>query len=364
MKNIRIKRAISFFLSVLFVVCLLSSCSNSLGEPVMTLKGQEITSNMYRFWLSRVKGSYGGSDDDIWDKENDDGKTYNEIFTEYVRQTSMKMLSAIYEFERLGLKLPESKINEIDQTMTAMLNERAEGDKATLNLLLADFGVNYNILREIYIIEAKLNYLQEHLYGDNGSEAISDEFKNEYYTNNYSHIKQIFFYTKNKPKTDENGKYIYDENKNLVTEEFTEEEIAAQKKKAEDVMTALSSGQEFDLLMTSQNEDIAADAYPNGYYFTRSSQYVGSVVEAAFELDENEFTMVESEYGIHIIKRLPLDKKGYEAKENVDFFSDFESNLRSELFTAYLSSNEKDIKIDEKLISEFDVKSAVSTTIY
>ena len=101
-------------------------------------------------------------------------------------------------------------------------------------------------------------------------------------------------------------------------------------------MTALASGQDFELLMASQNEDRAASAYPNGYYFTRSANYVEEVIEGAFELQDGEYKMVESEYGIHIIRRLPLEEKGYALSVNKDFFTDFEENLETELFTAQI----------------------------
>ncbi len=356
-------RPTAIFLVVVLSFLFLTACS-SMGNPVMTLEGNEITENMYRLWLSRVKGSYGGSDSSVWDQTTEEGRTYNEIFTGFVRQNAMTFLCALHEFDNLGLKLPTEKIDEIDKTMKEMLKERADGNKDELNAMLSAFGVNYDILREIYIIEEKLAYLKDYLYGENGTETISENIKNEYYTNNYVRIKQIFFYTANKPVTDENGKYVYDEDGNVTTRDFTEEELAEQKKKASGVMTSLTAGQDFDLIMASQNEDTAALTYPGGYYFTRSAEYVDEVIEAAFDIEENEFTMVESEYGIHIIKRLPLEGSGYAKNANADFFSDFEENLETEIFTARLAKYEEKIKINEELIAKYDVKSSAANTVY
>ena len=74
--------------------------------------------------------------------------------------------------------------------------------------------------------------------------------------------------------------------------------------------------------------------------------------------------MVESEYGIHIVKRFPLEEKGYASVTNEDFFSDFEDNLTTEVFTARLSKYESEIKFNEELISKYDVKSSVANTVY
>ncbi len=319
---------------------------------------------MYRLWLSRIKGNYGGSDSTVWDQISDDGRSYNEIFTGFVKQNAMTLLCVLREFDALKLKLPQSEIDSIDSTMKTILRERADGDKAALNSELAQYGVNYDILREVYIIEAKMSYLRDYLYGAGGTEPISDNVKNEYYNNNYARIKQIFFYTANKPVTDDEGNYVYNESGYVETRDYTEQELTEQKKKASSVMTSLTAGQDFDLLMASQNEDDAAKTYPNGYYITKASQYVKEVVDAAFSLDEGEFIMVESEYGIHIVKRLPLEENGYNLVSNEDFFSDFDENLTTEAFTARLSKYESDIKFNEELISKYDVKSSVANTTY
>ena len=118
MKKMSFKRMLSLLLCLVLMSCFLSSCSTkSLGEPLMTLEDHEITVNMYRLWLSRVKGSYGGSSDTIWDEIAADGKTYNEVFTGFVKQNAMTFLCAMHEFKELGLKLPESEIKEIDETI-------------------------------------------------------------------------------------------------------------------------------------------------------------------------------------------------------------------------------------------------------
>ena len=354
----------SLFLALVLSLCFLVSCSGKMGEPIMTLSGKEISVNMYRLWLSRIKGNYGGNDSSVWDMTDENGRTYNEIFTGFVKQNAMTLLCVLREFDALKLKLPQSEIKAIDSTMESILRERAGGDKTVLNSELAQYGVNYDILREIYVIEAKMNYLRDHLYGKNGIEPISDNIKNEYYNDNYVRIKQIFFYTANKPVTDDAGNYIYNESGYVEKRDYTEEELAEQKSKASQVMTSLTAGQDFDLLMASQNEDDAAKTYPNGYYLTKSSQYVEEVIDAAFSLEEGEFKMVESEYGIHIVKRLPLEEKGYALLINEDFFTDFAENLTTEVFTARLSKYDSDIKLNEELISKYDVKSSVANTAY
>lgn len=354
-------------LSVVSLICVLtlalSSCGASMGETLMSLGDEKISVNMYRLWLSRIKGAYGGADEAIW-QQTEDGKTYDEIFTGYVTENAKTFLSALYEFKKLGLKLPDEKVKEIDDSMAKMLDERAGGSKTELNSVLSQYGVNYDILKEIYTIEAKSAYLEEYLYGEGGVEEITDEERNACYQSEYVRIKQIFFYTANMPVTDEDGNYTYDDDGHVITRDYTDEEIIAQKEKASLVTASLTSGQDFELLMASQNEDKAASEYPNGYYFTKTSQYASGVVEAAFALAEGEFTSVESEYGIHIIKRLPLEEKGYASSANADFFSDFEDNLRTGLFTARLLAYADKIKVNEDLLAKYTVGNSPANLYY
>ncbi|MBE6538763.1 MAG: hypothetical protein E7671_04820 [Ruminococcaceae bacterium] len=364
MKRIKLIKTVSLILGLFLMLTALTSCGKNMGKPLMTLGSEEITVNMYRLLLSRMKGNYGGGDDTVWDTEWEDGRTYNEIFTGFVKQNAMTYLCAMHEFGKLGLKLPDSTVKKIDSLMKSMTEDHGDGSKDKLNSILAQFGVNYDILREMYLTEEKLSMLEEHLYGENGTEAISETIRDEYYKNNYVRIKQIFFYTANKPVTNEDGSYVYDEEGHVTTRDYTEEELAEQKEKADRVMTSLTAGQDFELIMASQNEDSAASVYPSGYYLTKTSEYVKEVIDVAFELSENEFVRVESEYGIHIIKRFPLEEKGYASGTNSDFFTNFEKMLRTDLFTAYLSKYESEIKIDDELLSKYDVKSAATNTIY
>jgi len=83
------------------------------------------------------------------------------------------------------------------------------GSKTKLNAVLSAYGVNYNMLREIYIAEAKVAAVQAHLYGENAS-LIGDNLKTEYLEENYVHFRQILLASyKYVYETDANGDVIY-----------------------------------------------------------------------------------------------------------------------------------------------------------
>lgn len=208
---------------VLTIVCMLvlscmTACS-SRGKKVMELDGSDITVNMLMLLMSRMKGNlasgYGfgtqALNDSFWNtvKDASTGETFNDYYTNMVIDNAKTYLAALYLFEELDLKLPQSTIDEIDEEMQRLVDTDGQGSKNYLNTILAEFGANYTVLREAYIMEAKIAYLSDHLFGTNGSLISQDNYE-RYYQENYVRFKHIFFFTTEVVyQTDSNGDEIY-----------------------------------------------------------------------------------------------------------------------------------------------------------
>ena len=387
MKKITV-RIISLLLTLLMLLGCFTACS-SLGNPLLKLGKTELSENIYMLFLSRLKGNLSsavnyGSDalkSSFWDViVSNDGKTRDDLYKEQILEESKFYIAALSLFDELGLKLPESYTSEIEQTLNDYLIGDADGSKAAFNSLLAPYGANYNVLKEAYLIEAKLAYLNEHLYGKGGSK-IGPEILEEYYQTNYLRFKHIFFYTytpvyevdadgndiyfldldnkkvaydtsaykrrdeAGKEVKDENGDTVYetadgkiaydkengqrlgvyDSNGYLVTREFTQEELIEVNDHATLIMEALE-GQEgnytlFDSYVENYSEDEGSLKYTNGFYMTADANYDSPEVLAAVgEMKNGEIRKIYSEYGIHIVMKYELDKTGYAKTENSDFF--------------------------------------------
>lgn len=372
-----IKKALSVILIVAMLCPMLASCGNKYGTPIMTLGDVSISENMLEFWLSRYKAYFvqyymdGKDDAEFWEETvPDSDKTWNEMFTEFIIDNAKTYLAALYLFDELGLSLSKNVENEIDEEIEELLEGQADGNKKQFNEILSQYGVNMKILRELYIIETKIEFLQEYLYGDNGIEKISTSVKNKYYEENYARMKHIFLYTGKRPIIKDDGEYEYDDNGYVKYRTMTADEDAAAKEKAETYFKALTpddpkDAEDFDDLLLYYGEDIAArDEYPNGFYFTKNSTYFDTVLEALFEMEENEIRMVESESGIHIIKKLPLEENGYSLSANTDFFTDFESNLNTKTFNARVEEYKKLIEIDTERIKSYCLRDANANYTY
>lgn len=74
---------------------------------------------------------------------------------------------------------------------------------------------------------------------------------------------------------------------------------AAQKAKAEEALEKAKAGEDFDELVKEYGEDDGMKDNTDGYYFTK-----GVMVEAFYNAAVG---LVESNFGYHIIKRLPME---------------------------------------------------------
>lgn len=214
MKTTVIRRLLSVMLCLALLVSAAGLTACSKKSPVLlALDGIEITANQYQFLLSRVKGSlhytgYNVESEKFWNMIIDDqNTTYDDFFRNAVLEDARRYLAALTIFEEKGLVLPQSYLDRIDEDMEEYL--RDAGSKSTLNTLLGAYGVNADMLREIYVMEAKYDYLQQVIYGAEG-ELLAAETRMAYLHEHAVCFKQVliraFDYVYEK---DTNGDDVY-----------------------------------------------------------------------------------------------------------------------------------------------------------
>ncbi|NLK39493.1 MAG: hypothetical protein GX303_04500 [Clostridiales bacterium] len=338
-------------LAGLLCLLFLSACGAK-ETPVMTYKDVSVSPHMYQYWLSGYKAmflyTYGENSKDsasFWEEVLDEGVTTESFFTAIADESIKKKLVIMSLFREYDLTLSKTVKNNIKERLDQLVEDLGEGKKSQFNAYAANYGVNYDILYDIYLEEAKMEVVKDYLYGSYGIEKITDEQRQEYYEANYARMKHIFIRTKDRLVTDEDGKYIHDGEKYL-TEELTVEEKAEKQAKIEELAQKLDNGGDFEALLGEYSEDEASAYYKNGFYFTASTDYIAEVLRVTFEMEIGEVRRVESEFGVHFIKRYPLDEKAYSDKMNADFFSTFESDVIESVYDAKLSELIKDVVVN------------------
>ena len=190
----------------------MTACAKK-SPALLELDGHKITANQYQFFLSRVKGSlhytgYNVESADFWNMIIDDqNNTYDDYFRNAVLDDARRYLAALAIFEERGLVLPQGYLDRIDSEIESFRNDA--GSKSALNNALSAYGVNVDMLRDLYELEAKYAYLQAHLYGAEG-EKIAANVRYDYLTEHAVCFKQVliraFDYVY---ETDNNGDEIY-----------------------------------------------------------------------------------------------------------------------------------------------------------
>lgn len=216
MNRTTIRRATAFFLCAVLMAVSMVGCGNKapdLGEPIMTLGEQSVSENMVKLLMARVKGNlqisgYSVNSDSFWDQISEaDGTRYDEYTRKLTLRTAEEYLAASVLFDEKGMTLPRSTTEDIEQQIREMID--AAGSKTSLNQELSQFDANVDILRALYIMEAKYAALEEELYGVEGS-LISDNAKQQYLEENAIAFKRLLIKSSHYVyETDEAGNVVY-----------------------------------------------------------------------------------------------------------------------------------------------------------
>ena len=214
MKTTAIRRALAVLLcmTLLLGAVAMTACSRK-GTTLLELNGYTISVNQYQLLLSRVKASlyYAGYSVDsttFWDMVIDsEGNTYDQYFRNAALNDAKRYLAAAVIFDEEGLVLPQSYKDAIDEDIEEYI--RDAGSKSALNSTLSSYGVNVDMLRDLYLLEAKYSYVRTYLYGEKG-EKVAANVRHEYLTEHAVCFKQVliraFDYVY---ETDLNGDQIY-----------------------------------------------------------------------------------------------------------------------------------------------------------
>ena len=227
------KKKLISVLALLLVAVFLLSGSAAHGKTLMEAGKEEISVNIFQLYLSRMKWSLSAAGDDInsdayWATFiNTDNVTQAQYYTNQVFEGLRQIAAALILYEELGLQLSDAEEDAIDAYIDELIEEVGGGSKSQLNSVLSAYGANVTVLKDAYIIEAKMAQLKQHIYGENGA-LIAATAKEELYRSMYYRGKQMlianYYYDHAKDadglsvvyKTDAKGNFLLDAAGNLI----------------------------------------------------------------------------------------------------------------------------------------------------
>lgn len=308
----------------------------------------------YAYWMAHYKhvflSSYKDASDtaEFWDSTLDNGQTAEAYLTDVVNKNVARYVAAAWMFDYMGLDLTSEMKKEVEDGIDEIVTYSFDGDEEKFNEYLSKIGIDRDTLYDAYIMDVKMNAVKEAMYGVSGVINVPDSDRMAYLNEKYVRICHIYVNDKFKFRKDENGEYVTDGDGRAIRDPLTEEEAAEAEEKIEAIRAALDSGEEFEKVWEEYSED---KLYPKGYYLLPTTPFFSGtdVVPTAFELEVGEMRELETEYGVHFIKRYEPAGTPWDDDDLSDFFGDFEDDMRSYLFTVALDKVSVDVKIDSSI---------------
>lgn len=309
------KRFIALTLALVMLCCCAAGCgSDTKEDTVMTVNGTAVSFDEYMAGLNQAVSeledlyqSYSGTSVD-WDGKFlfDDTVTNLEWCLKRAGQQVARYRVVEQKAKEMGVTLTDEQTTAIDDKIQDIKDQYVTSDD-NVDTQLQAFFASYGYTEDSYRERCRLNYLYSDLfteiYGEQGCKLSDDKVQAYAEENNYITSAHILFLT-SETVTDADGK--------SSSKELSDEVKAEKKAKAEELcaeLKAITDDTErwtrFKELMNEYSEDTGLAQFPEGYCFTKGSM-VTEYDDASRALKEYEVSdVVESQFGYHVIMRLP-----------------------------------------------------------
>ena len=353
MKKMRISLTAFCLGTVLLFTALFSGCAAG-GKTAVSYKKEGISTAVFQYLCSQKKTDYlyeaYGVDKSsvsssqlqdnpsIWQATSADGVSVADTLkSEVLDEVKLFLYMSDYaKAEGYTIGAEEKKVikAEFDKVVSNY------GDKKTFNREMKKYGVTYEDILEFNCLQTLAYQGISLMFGENGSQRISDEALEKYFKSNYATVSCIFINTKN--KTAPNGKVIG------LPEEEKQEKIAL----AEDVFSKVQAGEDFAALaMKYSDQSVDEENAKKGYTFAKGGFVNAQAEEKAWEMKTGEFARVDTDGGVYILSRKPL---------NADYFAQAKDAIRTELEEvkkfALVNEAEGKFKINEDFLNELNIQ--------
>ena len=283
----------ALLLSMAMMLSVFAGCGSK-GEALVTIDGKGIQGYMFEYFVQSMANSYasqGMNLADYLDQDTGDGTTVEDLLKNQVIETMKTYVACEKLAEDNGLALTDEEIKQIDETKKKQIEEA--GGRKEFVKQLEQAKIQEEAIDEMNRYGAIYEKVYNGLFGQNGKFAPSTEEIIAGVIPANARVKHV-----------------------LIQATKDSEDYEAKKQTAQQVQARAAAGEDFDALIAEFNEDPGMDTYLQGYIFdANGTNYDGSgtmdsaFASAAHALEVNGVSpIVETSYGFHIIKRLPLDE--------------------------------------------------------
>lgn len=326
------------WIAAIVVICVVFVFLGSINglnvtRTAITVGDNEITEQEYKFYVEAIK-MQALSEQNLADEAAakdflKNGMIEGKIASDYIKEKALEQVLrneiAVVKAKEAGISLTDEERNQARTT---------EGMDETIKAYGVSKDVYADIMEKSQLVSKYYSYVlsQEPEKFSVANEELTAEINKE-----YALVQHVL--VMNKPEG---------------SEEVDENYAKDAKAKAEDVLKKATAGEPFENLIKEYNEDPGMESNPQGYLINKSgytadgqSQMVAEFTEGAFAVAAGEVnpSLVESEYGWHIIKRCELT----ETNDNyMSLLDSARSSAEYKKFEQYLDSFKDSIEIVKK----------------
>lgn len=331
------KSAIKWIAAIVIIcvvfVFLASINGLSVSRTVITVAGNEITEEEYKFYVEvnkmQVLSEQNLADEaaaaDFLKNGTVEGKLASDYIKEEALNQALRNEIAVVKAKEAGITLTDEERSQARAT---------EGMDETIE----SYGVSKKTYADIMEKSQLINKYYSHVLSTDAENfSVANEDISAKINEEYALVQHVLIM--NKPEGSEE-----------VDENYAKEAKA----KAEEVLNKAKSGTAFVNLIKEYNEDPGMESSPQGYLINKAgytadgqSQMVPEFTEGSFAVSAGEVnpSLVESEYGWHIIKRCEIN----ETNDNyMSLLDSVKGSMEYEKFEAYLESFKDTLDIVKK----------------
>ena len=330
MKNF--KKIISAVCLVCVMTLALSGCAITKKVTLATVENEVVSLEDFHQYFEGIKSSMlqeAGVDlsnqeavDNFWDEAEIEGKNALVVARERALNEYVKLIVQNKKAKEMNITLTEEDKKQIDQYKTALVQQ--------------NFGSKAAFLEQLKAMKtSEASYDKTQGYALVASKLYAEISKGDEYKIDREKAKEAL-----KESDRVTAKHILFSTVDSETQApLSDEKKQEAKKLAEETLEKIKNGANFDSLMKELSQDPGLATSPEGYTFGKG-EMVKPFEEASFNLKENEVSeIVESDFGYHIIKRLPLVIEETDIDNQV-------AKMQQELYEAEVEKWKADYTID------------------
>lgn len=322
------KRKIMAFLIASALICA-GGCSGN--DAAVNVGELELTKTDFNYYLNSVKDEFKTKtqirNDDEWQTVEIEGKKAIDAAKEQALEVAVNNMLYI-EIGKVKAPLDEEQLKTVNNFRSEMVS-RTGGEENYQNYLKRN-GITDIFFQDLFESETYRRNLAELLKKE---EPVDNSALKEELMKSYRRAKHILILTVD----------------DVVHEPLSDEEIEKAKELADSLYERAQAGEDFDALVNEYSQDPGVASNPDGYIFT-DNEMVKEFEDGVDALEIGGISMVETEYGYHVIKRLALD----ESEELTNKFIEMRRNsleaaAYNEKVKAKLEDWKKELNIEVKV---------------